>query len=60
MREDLAARKAVELIADAATPIPVAQAQAREELWTPEKADEQEEASRRSARQVVDTGPLAF
>jgi trigger factor len=37
VREDLAARKAIELIAAAATPIPVAQAQAREQLWTPEK-----------------------
>jgi trigger factor len=38
VREDLAARKAVELIAARAKPIPVAQAQARERLWTPEKA----------------------
>ncbi len=38
VREDLAARKAIELIAAAATPIPPAQAQAREQLWTPEKA----------------------
>jgi trigger factor len=38
VREDLAARKAIDLIAAAATPIPVAQAQAREQLWTPEKA----------------------
>ena len=37
MREDLAARKAIELIADAAKPIPLAQAQAREQLWTPGK-----------------------
>jgi trigger factor len=44
LREDLAARQAVELIATAATPIPVAQAQAREELWTPEKAAGQEDA----------------
>ncbi len=43
LREDLAARQAVELIATAATPIPVAQAQAREELWTPEKAAEEED-----------------
>jgi len=43
LREDLAARQAVELIALAATPIPVAQAQAREELWTPEKAAEEED-----------------
>ena len=37
VREDLAARQAVELIASRSTPIPVAQAQAREELWTPGK-----------------------
>jgi trigger factor len=43
LREDLAARQAVELIAAAATPIPVAQAQAREDLWTPEKAAEEED-----------------
>jgi trigger factor len=38
-REDLAARRAVEAIAAAARPIPLAQAQAREALWTPEKAE---------------------
>jgi len=37
VREDLAARRAVELIAERARPIPLAQAQAREQLWTPEK-----------------------
>ena len=36
-REDLAARQAIDLIADSAEPIPLAQAQARERLWTPEK-----------------------
>ena len=35
VREDLAARQAVELIAERATPISVEQAQAREQLWTP-------------------------
>jgi trigger factor len=35
LREDLAARLAVELIADRATAITPAQAQAREQLWTP-------------------------
>ena len=40
VREDLAARKAVELIAAGAKPIPLAQAQAREQLWTPEKAQD--------------------
>ncbi len=37
VREDLAARQAVELIAEHATPISVEQAQAREQLWTPEQ-----------------------
>jgi len=40
VREDLAARQAIDLIAAAAKPIPPAQAQAREQLWTPAKADE--------------------
>jgi trigger factor len=35
--EDIRARKAIELVADAATPIPLEQAEAREEIWTPEK-----------------------
>jgi trigger factor len=35
LREDLAARIAIELIADRAKPISVAQAEAREQLWTP-------------------------
>ncbi len=37
IREDLAARQAVELIAEAAKPIAPERAQARERLWTPEK-----------------------
>jgi len=37
VREDLAAREAIGLIADAAHPIPLAQAQAREQIWTPGK-----------------------
>jgi trigger factor len=35
VREDLAARQAVEFVAEHATPISVEQAQAREQLWTP-------------------------
>jgi trigger factor len=50
VREDVAARKAIDLIAASATPIPVAQAQAREQLWTPEKtaatADEASQPAR--------------
>ena len=44
LREDLAARQAIDLIAEHAKPIAPAQAQARERLWTPEKAAEQERA----------------
>jgi trigger factor len=38
LREDLAARQAIDLLAAEAVPIPLAQARAREQLWTPEKA----------------------
>jgi trigger factor len=38
VREDLAARKAVEFLAERAKPISVEQAAAREQLWTPEQA----------------------
>ncbi len=38
VREDLAARQAIDLVAGSAVPIPLAQAQAREQLWTPAKA----------------------
>ena len=37
LREDIAMRKAVDLIAEHAKPIPVEKAKAREKLWTPEK-----------------------
>ncbi|MGZ8665934.1 MAG: trigger factor [Solirubrobacterales bacterium] len=39
---DLRTRKAIEVIVDSAKPIPMAQAEAREKLWTPE--DEREQA----------------
>ena len=42
IREDLPHRKAIELVADSAKPIPLEQAEAREKIWTPEK--EREEA----------------
>jgi trigger factor len=38
VREDLAARQAVELVAERATPISTEQAAAREQLWTPESS----------------------
>jgi trigger factor len=42
VREDVRIRKAIDLVAEAAKPIPLEQAEAREKLWTPEK--EREEA----------------
>jgi len=45
IREDLAARQAVELIASEAKPIPLEQAQAREKLWTPGSAEKQGEGA---------------
>jgi trigger factor len=39
VREDLAARQAIDLIAESAKPIPLAQAKAREQIWTPEKGE---------------------
>ncbi len=50
IREDLAARGAIELIASTAVPIPLEQAQAREQLWTPEK--ERTERAREEQQQV--------
>ncbi|HLI32051.1 MAG TPA: trigger factor [Solirubrobacteraceae bacterium] len=48
-REDLAAREAIDLIAASATAIPQAQAQAREQLWTPEKAAQEDAAEEQAA-----------
>jgi trigger factor len=41
LREDIAMRKAVDMIVEHAKPIPIEQAKAREELWTPEKDKEE-------------------
>ena len=40
VREDIRFRKAIDLVAEAAKPIPLDQAEAREKLWTPEKERE--------------------
>jgi len=42
IRDDIRFRKAIDLVAEAAKPIPLGQAEAREQIWTPEK--EREEA----------------
>ena len=49
VREDLAARAAIDLIAAQAKPIPLAQAEAREQLWTPAKAEAAGEAAEKPA-----------
>ncbi|MFI5028273.1 MAG: trigger factor [Solirubrobacterales bacterium] len=40
VREDIRVRKAIDLVTEAAKPIPLGQAEAREQLWTPEKERE--------------------
>jgi trigger factor len=40
VREDIRIRKAIDLVAESAVPIPIAQAEVREKLWTPEKERE--------------------
>ncbi len=37
LRADVRSRKAIDVVADSATPIPLGQAEAREKLWTPGK-----------------------
>jgi trigger factor len=37
IRDDIRFRKAIDLVAESAVPIPVEQAEAREQIWTPEK-----------------------
>jgi trigger factor len=43
VREDLRIRKAIDLLAESAEPIPLAQAEARERLWTPDKERQSEQ-----------------
>ena len=40
VREEVLARKAIDLVAESAKPIPKEQAEAREKIWTPEKGEE--------------------
>jgi trigger factor len=44
VREDIQVRKAIDLIAESAKPIPLEQAEAKEKIWTPEKEKEEEKA----------------
>jgi trigger factor len=53
LREDLAARQAMNLIAETAKPIPIEQAQAREQLWTPEKERAREAGGSEQGRDAL-------
>jgi trigger factor len=41
VREDIRVRKAIDLVAESAVPIPLEQAEVREKIWTPEKEEEE-------------------
>ncbi len=58
LREDLAARHAMDLIAAQARPIPLEQARAREQLWTPEK-ERSERAREEQVQEVAQAGEPA-
>ena len=45
LRDDIAMRKAVDLVAEHARPIPVEQAKAREKLWTPGKEESEQKGT---------------
>jgi trigger factor len=42
VREDIQVRKAIDVVAGSAVPIPLEQAEAREKIWTPEKEKDEE------------------
>jgi trigger factor len=49
LRDDVATRKAMDLLAERAKPIPAAQAEARERLWVPDSAKGERRTARRAA-----------
>jgi trigger factor len=57
LREELRMRKAAELIADSAKPIPLEQAAAREKIWTPEKEREEQERAEGAGDQGQEAKP---
>jgi trigger factor len=46
LRDEVRMRRAADVIADSASPIPLEQADARERIWTPDKEAEQESSAR--------------
>ncbi len=51
-------RKAAELVAESAKPIPIEQAAAREQIWTPEKGEGEGEAAEPAAADEPQPGKL--
>ena len=49
LRDEVRMRRAVDVIADSATPIPLEQAEARERIWTPDKEPEDEGSASKTA-----------
>jgi trigger factor len=49
LRDEVRMRRAVDVIADSATPIPLEQAEARERIWTPDKEPEEEGSASKTA-----------
>lgn len=45
VREDIVVRKAIDVVAESAKPIPLEQVEAREKIWTPEKEQAEEKPS---------------
>ncbi len=58
LREEVRLRKAAELIAETAKPIPVAQADAREAIWTPEKDEASGETAAATGAETEAPGKL--
>ena len=59
-QEDLRMRRALELIAEQANPIPLEQAKAREEIWTPEKEQRGEGAALDARLRLADALPTGY
>jgi hypothetical protein len=58
LRQDMRIQKAVGTLVDGATAIPMAQAEAREKLWTPEQARQKAAATAESAGKPAPAGKL--
>ena len=58
LRQDIRLQKAVELLVEGAKPIPMAQAEAREKLWTPEGDRKKAAASAEAAGKPAPAGKL--